>query len=37
MAARSGSGKHPIRYKNPITGVVSSKSQYIDEQGIKKK
>jgi hypothetical protein len=37
MAARSGSGKHPIRYKNPITGVVSSKSQYIDEQGIKKR
>jgi len=36
MAGKSGTGKHPIRYKNPITGVVSSQSQYIDEQGIKK-
>ena len=25
-----------IRYTNPITGVISSKSQYIDEQGKKK-
>ena len=25
-----------IRYINPITGVTSSKSNYIDEQGIKK-
>jgi len=37
MTRTRGSGKHPIRYKNPITGVVSSKSQYIDEQGIKKR
>ena len=29
-------GVEDIRYKNPITGVVSSQSQYIDEQGIKK-
>jgi hypothetical protein len=29
-------GVKDIRYKNPITGVVSSQSQYIDEQGIKK-
>ena len=36
MTRTRGSGKHPIRYKNPITGVVSSQSQYIDEQGIKK-
>ena len=25
-----------IRYRNPITGVISSQSWYIDEQGIKK-
>ena len=29
-------GVEDIRYRNPITGVASSKSQYIDEQGIKK-
>tara|TARA_R110000751_G_scaffold67344_1_gene137527 strand:+ start:91 stop:768 length:678 start_codon:yes stop_codon:yes gene_type:complete len=36
MAGKSGTGKHPIRYTNPITGVTSSQSWYIDEQGIKK-
>jgi len=34
---RSGSGRHPIRYTNPITGVVSSRSYYLDEQGVKKR
>jgi hypothetical protein len=29
-------GVEDIRYINPITGVTSSTSQYIDEQGIKK-
>jgi hypothetical protein len=29
-------GVEDIRYINPITGVASSKSRYIDEQGIKK-
>ena len=29
-------GVEDIRYTNPITGVVSSQSQYIDEQGVKK-
>ena len=29
-------GVEDIRYTNPITGVTSSKSQYINEQGIKK-
>jgi len=29
-------GVEDIRYINPITGVISSTSQYIDEQGIKK-
>ena len=29
-------GVEDIRYTNPITGVISSKSQYINEQGIKK-
>ena len=36
MGGRSGTGKHPIRYTNPITGVVSLQSWYINEQGIKK-
>ena len=36
MAAKSGTGKHPIRYTNPITGVVSLQSRYINEQGIRK-
>ena len=30
-------GVEDLRYINPITGVISSKSTYIDEQGIKKK
>ena len=34
---KSGSGIHPIRYTNPITGVVSSLSYYLDEQGVKKR
>ena len=34
---RRASGVEDIRYINPITGVISSKSQYIDEQGIRKK
>ena len=37
MGRSRGSGKHPIRYINPITGVVSSESRYVDEQGIKKR
>ena len=36
MPGISGTGKHPIRYTNPITGVVSLQSWYINEQGIKK-
>tara|TARA_R110002051_G_scaffold196179_1_gene263986 strand:- start:39 stop:704 length:666 start_codon:yes stop_codon:yes gene_type:complete len=36
MVRISGTGKHPIRYTNPITGVVSLQSWYINEQGIKK-
>ena len=36
MTRTSGSGKHPIRYTNPITGVVSSQSTYINEEGIRK-
>ena len=36
MGRISGNGKYPIRYTNPITGVASSQSWYIDEQGIKK-
>ena len=36
MARISGTGKHPIRYTNPITDVVSLQSWYINEQGIKK-
>ena len=31
-----GSGKYPMRYINPITGVISPTSQYVNEQGIKK-
>ena len=33
---KAGSGKHPIRYTHPITGVVSSQSWYINEEGIRK-
>ena len=33
---RRAPGVEDIRYINPITGVISSTSQYIDEQGIKK-
>ena len=33
---KAGSGKHPIRYTHPITGVVSSQSSYINEEGIRK-
>jgi len=33
---KAGSGKHPIRYTHPITGVVSPQSWYINEQGIRK-
>ncbi len=29
-------GVEDIRYTNPITGVISSKSAYTNEQGIKK-
>ena len=29
-------GVEDVRYTNPITGVTSSKSQYTNEQGIKK-
>ena len=36
MGRSRAPGVEDIRYKNPITGVVSSQSQYIDEQGIKK-
>ena len=32
----AGGGRHLVRYTNPITGVVSPTSQYINEQGIKK-
>ena len=32
----AGEGRHLVRYTNPITGVVSPTSQYINEQGIKK-
>jgi len=37
MGRPMGSGRYPIRYTNPITGVISSKSQYIDEHGVKRK
>tara|TARA_R110000824_G_scaffold13039_1_gene56919 strand:+ start:405 stop:1085 length:681 start_codon:yes stop_codon:yes gene_type:complete len=33
----SQKAKHPIRYINPITGVISTQSYYTDEQGIKKR
>jgi hypothetical protein len=33
---RRAPGVEDIRYTNPITGVISSTSQYINEQGIKK-
>ena len=36
MAGKSGTGKHPIRYTNPITGDISTQSFYINEEGIKK-
>ena len=36
MTRTRGSGKHPIRYTNPITGVLSENSRYTDEQGNKK-
>ncbi len=35
--SRRAPGIEDIRYTNPITGVTSSTSQYINEQGIKKK
>ena len=34
---RRAPGVEDVRYTNPITGVTSSTSQYINEQGIKKK
>ena len=34
--SRRAPGVEDIRYTNPITGVISSTSQYINEQGIKK-
>ena len=36
MGRIMGSGKYPMRYINPITGVISPTSQYVNEQGIKK-
>ena len=36
MGRPTGWGKYPVRYTNPITGVISSESQYVNEQGIKK-
>ena len=33
---RRAPGVEDIRYINPITGVISSKSKYTNEQGIKK-
>ena len=33
---RRAPGVEDVRYTNPITGVISSTSQYINEQGIKK-
>ena len=33
---RRAPGVEDIRYTNPITGVISSTSRYINEQGIKK-
>ena len=37
MGRPAGSGKYLIRYTNPITGVVSESSMYIDEHGVKRK
>ena len=31
-----GGGTYPIQYRNPLTGVISDCSYYIDEQGRKK-
>ena len=36
MGRHRAPGVEDIRYTNPITGVISSQSWYIDEQGIKK-
>ena len=36
MGRHRAPGVEDIRYTNPITGVISSQSRYIDEQGIKK-
>ena len=36
MGRHRSPGIEDIRYINPITGVISSKSRYIDEQGTKK-
>ena len=36
MSRPAGWGKYPMRYTNPITGVISSNSQYVNEQGIEK-
>ena len=33
---RRAPGVEDIRYRNPITGVISSQSWYLNEQGIKK-
>ena len=35
MARTRGSGKYPLKYTNPLTGVLSDNPQYIDEQGNK--
>ena len=32
-----GSGECKVRYTNPITGIISPQSWYLDEQGIKKR
>jgi len=37
MGRPTGWGKYPVRYTNPITGVISLESQYVNEQGIKKR
>ena len=37
MGRHKAPGVEDIRYTNPITGVISSTSQYINEQGIKKR
>ncbi len=36
MGRPKAPGVEDVRYTNPITGVISSKSQYTNEQGIKK-